>query len=170
MEENTFSRIGGKYVFICRTLSIFGAIYYFNQLIERKPICVDLSCAGSTKNVITLTINMILCILSSLLVGFVKTSLSEVSIRKAKLSYIRTYRVFMLIRNLILLVLWTFEILIRKPAKSKLEEEDKKFAEYMALTLFVSILVITGIELLILRGVQCLTEQKIAEERSCLGA
>lgn len=46
----------------------------------------------------------------------------------------------MLIRNLILLVLWTFEILIRKPAKSKLEEEDKKFAEYMALTLFVSIL------------------------------
>ncbi|EAT33265.1 AAEL014453-PA [Aedes aegypti] len=165
MEENTFSRIGGKYVFICKVLSIFGAIYYFNQLIERKPICVDVSCTDSTKNVITLTIKMIICILSSLLVGFVKTGLKEM-----KISYIRTYRVFMLIRNLILLMLWTFEILIRKPTQSNAEEEDEKMAQYMALTLFVSSLVITGVELLILRGVQCLTEEKLAEERSCLGA
>ncbi|XP_065073388.1 uncharacterized protein LOC135697555 [Ochlerotatus camptorhynchus] len=164
MEENSFHRIGGNYVIICKVLSIFGAVYYFNQLIERKPICVDVSCADSTKNVITLTINMIICILSSLLVGFVKTGIKE-----TKISYIRTYRVFMLIRNLILLALWTFEILIRKPLK-KHEEEDEKFAQYMALTLFVSILVITGVELLILRGVQCLTEQKLAEERSCIGA
>lgn len=68
-----------------------------------------------------------------------------------------------------LLALWTFEILIRKPLKTH-EEEDEKFAQYMALTLFISLLVITGVELLILRGVQCLTEQKLAEERSCLGA
>lgn len=107
---------------------------------------------------------MIICILSSLLVGFVKTGLKEVSNGLAraqtflkrlkdfrnsreklsllksqmKISYIRTYRVFMLIRNLILLMLWTFEILIRKPTQSNTEEEDEKMAQYMALTLFVS--------------------------------
>lgn len=102
MDVNAFRRIGSVYVVVCCIVAACGASICLYQLMEAKPACRDFSCPDGTKNIIILAVTLKICILSAMFAGLLKDGIEE-----RKICAVRVNRVFVVVRTLSLIALWT---------------------------------------------------------------
>ncbi|EAT33264.1 AAEL014454-PA [Aedes aegypti] len=146
MDVNAYRRIGSIYVVICCLLAAFGAAVCLYQLMEAKPACRDFSCPDGTKNIIILAVTLKICILSAMFAGLLKDGIEE-----RKICAVRVNRVFVVVRTLSLIALWTCWAVFHNDDQYV---EGLTSGEILALTsLCVGLLGMTVVELMILHGV-----------------
>ncbi|XP_029734385.1 uncharacterized protein LOC109404927 [Aedes albopictus] len=161
MDVRAFRRIGFLYAVVCLLGSTVGAIYFFRKLVKDEPICVDYFCENETVNLLNIAINMMLCTVSITFSLFVKIGIDE-----AIPGYIQISRVFMLTRNIVLMIRWTYESVALTVCQINGDNDTSIVnAETTATMLLIAMSALCGLELWILDGVQRYVVQKAQEDR-----
>ncbi|KXJ74208.1 hypothetical protein RP20_CCG014187 [Aedes albopictus] len=147
MDVNAYRRIGSVYVVVCCIVAACGASICLYQLMEAKPACRDFSCPDGTKNIIILAVTLKICILCAMFAGLLKDGIEE-----RKICAVRVNRVFVVVRTLSLIALWTCWAVFRS--------DDDRYvggltsSEKLVLaSMCVGLLAITIVELTIFHGV-----------------
>ncbi|XP_065079364.1 uncharacterized protein LOC135702266 [Ochlerotatus camptorhynchus] len=160
MDVKSFRIIGLVYVVFCWMFSALGIVYSFLHLVVVNPFWANILSYDDAINSAIVSACLFVFTLSSFFVAFVKEGIDE-----GKASFIRIYRVFVILRNLALSALWTYQYAMLEEARIHGDASSKvRNGDYITLGLFVGAIVITGLELWILNGIQWLTEQKLVEE------
>ncbi|XP_062542910.1 uncharacterized protein LOC134210701 [Armigeres subalbatus] len=146
MDVNAYRRIGSIYVLVCCSVAAFGAAYCLYQLMDAKPACQGFSCPDGTKNVIILAVSLKIGILSAMFAGLLKDGIVE-----RKVCAVRVNRVFVVVRTLSLIALWTCWEIFRYSDRYEGSASTGEVLIHVALCF--GMLGITGVELVILNGV-----------------
>ncbi|XP_062550242.1 uncharacterized protein LOC134214990 [Armigeres subalbatus] len=160
MEPNSCRTFGFAYIVLSWLFSTLGVIYSFLHIVVGKPFCVNILCYNDKISIGIVTICLVIFILSAVFIAFVKSAIEQ-----ADSTYIRIYRPVIVLRNLLLLSLWSYQYVMLEMERDRGNDTSGvREAEYVALASFFITLVITCLELWILHRIQRLAKLKLVEE------
>ncbi|XP_055609471.1 uncharacterized protein LOC129756586 [Uranotaenia lowii] len=158
VESKSFRRIGFLYAVICFLGSSNGAVYFFKQLVNNE----ELDPSGYNGNVVIHAAGMVMFLLSAMFSVFVKIGIEEV-----EPAYINIQRVCMLLRNLVLMIVWTCGSVSLKIEQISDPDfpQDKVRDLNLNTALLVMISIIVGLEMWIIEGIQRYVDDRHHQER-----
>ncbi|XP_055629572.1 uncharacterized protein LOC129770640 [Toxorhynchites rutilus septentrionalis] len=163
MEVKIFRKIGFIYAVICFLGSTTGAIIFFKRLVDEASRESYLNhFYQSDYHLIVISVIMIVFMLSAMFSIFIKIGIEE-----AQPSYIRLQRVFMLVRNFVLIVRWSYHIVMLQIARTNGDHSLAVVQDQNITSAFlITIAVILGLELWIIDGAERYVMEQFHGERS----
>ncbi|XP_058463141.1 uncharacterized protein LOC131437664 [Malaya genurostris] len=163
MEVRLFRRVGFIYAVLCFIGSAAGVIIFFKQLVDGGRYCDGFDCGDDgSEYIVYAALQMIMCSLSAVTCAFLKVGIDETEPK-----YICIYKAFMVTRNFILIVRWTFEsVTLGVIQISGIDSPIVQEKQNLASALLVAISALFGLEMWIIDGIQRYVEGEYINEEN----